>query len=332
MGARGGGPRRRRNPADVDRSRRHARRVRLRADRGGRRPPCRSRSSRPAAPARSSISTRSSRPAAPTRRSPRRSFISPSTRSPSSRRILRDRGIPGEAVIGMLIPSIDLQGGQHRPARAGRAARASRPTTSTAGSRSSRGFPKVQLIDLDAAKNTGDNRALVASICARLPCRVGGGIRTVDRAAAALGAGARKVIVGSALFRGGRARPRVRRGAGGAVRRRPADRRRRRPRRTGRRSTAGARSLPITPVEAIHALEPFFGEFLFTNVDVEGLMQGIDRDAIAAVRDATTRDVTAAGGVTTQEEIDWLAASGSTPSPAWRSTRDGFEAIPGTSG
>jgi phosphoribosylformimino-5-aminoimidazole carboxamide ribotide isomerase len=36
------------------------------------------------------------------------------------------------------------------------------------------------------------------------------------------------------------------------------------------------------------------------------LMQGINRDAIAAVRDATTRDVTAAGGVTTQEEIDWL--------------------------
>ena len=39
-------------------------------------------------------------------------------------------------------------------------------------------------------------------------------------------------------------------------------------------------------------------------------MQGINRDAIAAVRDATTRDVTAAGGVTTQEEIDWLDGIG----------------------
>ena len=66
--------------------------------------------------------------------------------------------------------------------------------------------------------------------------------------------------------------------------------------------------LPITPVEAIRALEPFFGEFLFTNVDVEGLMQGINRGAITAVRQATTREVTAAGGVTTQEEIDWLAS------------------------
>ena len=35
--------------------------------------------------------------------------------------------------------------------------------------------------------------------------------------------------------------------------------------------------LDITPVDAIRALEPFFGEFLFTNVDVEGLMQGINR-------------------------------------------------------
>jgi len=60
----------------------------------------------------------------------------------------------------------------------------------------------------------------------------------------------------------------------------------------------------------VHALEPFFGEFLFTNVDVEGLMQGIDRDAVAAVRHATTRAVTAAGGVTTQDEVDWLASIG----------------------
>ena len=57
-------------------------------------------------------------------------------------------------------------------------------------------------------------------------------------------------------------------------------------------------------------LEPFFGEFLFTNVNVEGLMQGIDREAIAAVRDATTRAVTAAGGVTSQEDVDWLAGIG----------------------
>jgi len=68
--------------------------------------------------------------------------------------------------------------------------------------------------------------------------------------------------------------------------------------------------LTITPVEAVRALEPYFGEFLFTNVDVEGLMQGLDRDAVRAVRDATCRAVTAAGGVTTQDDVDWLDGIG----------------------
>jgi phosphoribosylformimino-5-aminoimidazole carboxamide ribotide isomerase len=68
--------------------------------------------------------------------------------------------------------------------------------------------------------------------------------------------------------------------------------------------------LAITPVEAIRQLEPFFGEFLFTNVDVEGLMQGLDRNAITEVRNATTRAVTAAGGVTTEDDVAWLESIG----------------------
>ncbi len=68
--------------------------------------------------------------------------------------------------------------------------------------------------------------------------------------------------------------------------------------------------LPITAVEAVRALEPFCGEFLYTHVDAEGLMGGTNRGAILAVRNATTRHVTAAGGITTQEEIDDLDALG----------------------
>ena len=68
--------------------------------------------------------------------------------------------------------------------------------------------------------------------------------------------------------------------------------------------------LAITPVEAVRQLEPYFGEFLFTNVDVEGLMQGLDRKAILAVREATARAVTAAGGVTTREDVEWLESIG----------------------
>ena len=68
--------------------------------------------------------------------------------------------------------------------------------------------------------------------------------------------------------------------------------------------------LPITAAEAVKALEPFCGEFLYTHVDKEGLMGGTDIDAILAVKNATTRHVTAAGGITTQEEIDGLDALG----------------------
>lgn len=208
----------------------------------------------------------------------------------------------------MLIPSIDLQGGQIVQLVQGE--RLAVATDDVDGwVRRFERFPKIQLIDLDAAKNKGDNGALVASICARLPCRVGGGIRSVDRATAVLGYGAVKIIVGSALFRGGRpdlAFAGTLTAQFGAARLIAAV-----DARGGQVVIDGWRTrLPITPVEAVRALEPFFGEFLFTNVDVEGLMQGINRDAIAAVRDATTRQVTAAGGVTTQVDIDWLDGIG----------------------
>jgi phosphoribosylformimino-5-aminoimidazole carboxamide ribotide isomerase len=68
--------------------------------------------------------------------------------------------------------------------------------------------------------------------------------------------------------------------------------------------------LPLTPVEAVQALEPYCGEFLYTHVDTEGLMGGTNLEAILEVRRATLRRVTAAGGITTQEEIDQLDANG----------------------
>ncbi len=61
-------------------------------------------------------------------------------------------------------------------------------------------FPKVQLIDLDAAMSKGNNDALVRLIAARLPCRVGGGVRSVRRAEELIAAGAQAVIAGSGLF------------------------------------------------------------------------------------------------------------------------------------
>src|SRR5688500_16424567 len=100
----------------------------------------------------------------------------------------------------MLIPSIDLQAGRIVQLIQGETLAIASDDVDGWIARFAR-FPKIQLIDLDAAKNAGDNGALVASICLRLPCRVGGGIRTVARALTVLEGGARKVIVGSALFR-----------------------------------------------------------------------------------------------------------------------------------
>src|SRR4029078_1024997 len=64
-------------------------------------------------------------------------------------------------------------------------------------------FPSVQLSDISASRGRGDNASIVRDICGRLPCRVGGGIRSVERAREVLGSGAHAVIVSSALFRDG---------------------------------------------------------------------------------------------------------------------------------
>ena len=66
----------------------------------------------------------------------------------------------------------------------------------------------------------------------------------------------------------------------------------------------------IGPVDAVRQLHPYVSEFLYTHVDTEGLMQGTDVDAIRQVAEATTRRVTAAGGISTLDEIARLDAMG----------------------
>ena len=167
--------------------------------------------------------------------------------------------------------------------------------------------PKVQVIDLDAAMGSGDNLPLVRRIAGALSCRVGGGIRTIDRARDILEAGARQVIAGSSLFKDGKPDLEFAEALANAVG----------PERViaavdsrgGRVVIHGWKTaLPLTAVEAVKALEPFCGEFLYTHVDLEGLMAGTNLDAILEVRGVTDRRFTAAGGITTQEEIDVLDA------------------------
>lgn len=206
----------------------------------------------------------------------------------------------------MLIPSIDLLGGRIVQLVQGERLAVESHDIDQWMARFA-GWPKVQLIDLDAAKAQGDNNALVARICAALPCRVGGGIRTVARAQDVLAGGATHAIVGSALFRGGTIdlafAERLAAAAGAERLIAAVDSK------EGHVVIDGWRTrLPLTAVDAVRQLEPFFGGFLYTHVDREGLLQGTDMAAIRRVRDATTRDVIAAGGITTMEEVEVLAA------------------------
>jgi phosphoribosylformimino-5-aminoimidazole carboxamide ribotide isomerase len=208
----------------------------------------------------------------------------------------------------MLIPSIDLQNGRIVQLIQGEKLAIETTDTEAWIARFAR-FPKVQLIDLDAALGKGSNLALVKTICGRLPCRVGGGIRSVERAREVLDAGAHAVIVSSALFRDGRVDTVFARSLAEAV---GADRIIAAvDSRGGQVVIHGWKTpLPITAVEAVREVEPFCGEFLYTHVDTEGLMGGTDIAAILAVRRATSRRVTAAGGITTREDIDRLHAEG----------------------
>jgi len=103
----------------------------------------------------------------------------------------------------MLIPSIDLQAGAVVQLVQGERL-AIRDDDVFAWVRRFERFPKVQVIDLDAALGAGDNLSLVKRIAAQLTCRVGGGIRSAARASEVLAAGAQQVIVGSALFKDSR--------------------------------------------------------------------------------------------------------------------------------
>jgi phosphoribosylformimino-5-aminoimidazole carboxamide ribotide isomerase len=208
----------------------------------------------------------------------------------------------------MLIPSIDLRNGKVVQLVQGERL-ALEDADLDGWIRRFSGFPRLQLIDLDAAIGTGSNDTLVQYVCAQRPCRVGGGIRSVERAQAVLAQGATHVIVGSSLFAGDQpdlefaARLANAVGADHVIAAVDA--------RGGRVAVKGWReTVPLTAVEAVRALEPFCSEFLYTHVDKEGLMQGTDMAAITTVAKATERKLTAAGGITTRQEIDALDAMG----------------------
>jgi phosphoribosylformimino-5-aminoimidazole carboxamide ribotide isomerase len=174
-------------------------------------------------------------------------------------------------------------------------------------------FPLVQLIDLDAAMRQGDNSGLVAQIAQRLPCQVGGGIRSIERARQVLDAGARRVIVGSALFSDLEGRGAVNISfaaelstAVGAERVVAGI-----DTKNGTIAVKGWKAnVALTPDEAIPQLEAHVDGFLYTHVDGEGLMQGFPMAMAARLRKLTNRQLIVAGGIPGRQEVDELDALG----------------------
>jgi phosphoribosylformimino-5-aminoimidazole carboxamide ribotide isomerase len=166
-------------------------------------------------------------------------------------------------------------------------------------------FPLIQLIDLDAAIGTGNNRTLLAKFISRLPCQVGGGIRSVETAREILGMGAKRVIIGSTLIKSGAIDKDFAEQLSAAVP--PANLVFAVDSKAGKVAIRGWRELTeLTPEAMIQTLDSYCDAFLYTHIDTEGLMQGIPLDVVKALRAATVKQLIVAGGISTNEEIDQL--------------------------
>ena len=208
----------------------------------------------------------------------------------------------------MIIPCIDLMGGKVVQLIQGREKFLELPDPLAVLAKFAE-YPQIQVIDLDAALGRGDHSEIIRELCRRKPCRVGGGIRTVEKALRVVEGGALKVIVGSSAFTSDginaaflekllAALPREKLmiavdclGDRVAIR--------------GWRET-----LPLTSAQALAQLEPYCSEFLCTYIDAEGKLQGTNLEWFKSLRAATQLPITAAGGITTDEEIAALEEIG----------------------
>ena len=208
--------------------------------------------------------------------------------------------------MAMLIPSIDLMGGKIVQLVQGERKALEFDDFEEWIARFS-SFPLIQLIDLDAAIGTGNNRDLVRKFAHSLPCQVGGGVRSIETAEQMLSIGARRVIFGSSLIRDGKPdtvfAEEVARTIGPEKLVFAIDSKQ------GRVAIRGWRQLTaITPLEMIVALERWCSAFLYTNIDTEGLMQGIPLDTVSQLRASTAKQLIVAGGIASPEEVDRLDA------------------------
>lgn len=212
----------------------------------------------------------------------------------------------------MLIPSIDLLGGRIVQLVQGEKLRLAFDDFEYWIEKFAR-YPLVQLIDLDAAMRQGDNSGLVEKIAKRLPCQAGGGIHSVDRARRILEAGAKRVIIGSALFSEHESGASVNTGFASqlAAAVGPEQVVAGIDTKNGKIAVKGWKAqVALTPYDAIPELERYVAAFLYTHVDGEGLMQGFPIEVAARLHRLTQRQLIVAGGIRSRQEVDDLHTLG----------------------
>lgn len=200
----------------------------------------------------------------------------------------------------MIIPSIDLLGGQTVQLIGGKehALDLGDPLPYLEEFRL---FGETAVVDLDAALRQGDNERLILSLIERGPCRVGGGIRSVDRGLFWLNNGADKIVLGTAATPEVLSKfPRERVVAALDAK-------------EGEVVIDGWRvGTGRTVEERIAELRPYAAHFLVTFVESEGRLQGLNLERARAIVAAAGEDsrVTIAGGVTTLADVHALDAMG----------------------
>jgi len=205
----------------------------------------------------------------------------------------------------MIIPCIDLMDGKVVQLIQGRQKALERDVQEMI--HSFEGFPQIQVIDLDAAMGRGSNDHLVEYVAQRATIRVGGGVRTVERAQQLIEQGAYRIIVGTAAF--SQTGPDVAFLESLAAVVGPERLTIALDSRGGRIVVRGwQESTNWTALEMIAELEPFCSGFLCTYVDKEGLMQGTDIAWFQALRRSTRHELIAAGGITTLDDVKSLTS------------------------
>ncbi len=208
----------------------------------------------------------------------------------------------------MLIPSIDLMGGKIVQLVQGEKKALEFDDFEPWVERFSK-YPLVQLVDLDAAIGPGNNRDLVRSLVQRLPCQVGGGIRTLEVAQEILADGAQRVVIGSSLIREGSINTSfaedLARQVGEEKLVFALDSK------GGKVAIRGWRQLTgLSALQMIRALEPWCSAFLYTNIDTEGLLLGMPLDVVSQLRSATNKQLIVAGGIRTEDEVEQFHTMG----------------------